>query len=1342
MKIPFISLIVSVFFGALCCAEPTSADKLLFEPVSANGNNINSRIYTLVQGPYGFMWLGTDYGLLRYDGYRTIRVESRDSENSKMLGTAGTQALSLGSDSSLWIGTDMGVFNLCLKSWDIRRPERFHDHVVRALLYQNDSLIWIGTTQGLYKYNPISDESVFYNHINSELSQNIVLALYLDKSGNLWVGTEDKLNILYSGKEVFESFDLKGSYKPDIKHNLVLDIQPYSDGNDSILFIGTETGLILFNRFTNEFRPFNTTTNDLTNDVVKTIYARNREEIYFGTDLGFNMLNPVTGSVEKYYHNPFNLYSIINNQIWDILPDQNGNLWLATYNGISRLNLSSELFMYFPVFFGEEDDPVGTRVTDVLYDMNDKLWIATSNGLLSSEDMNSGKQTFIKVLDNLPLSINNINTITIDKRNRIWIGSVAGINIWDPAAKKIFIPPVDDGEGTRVSSNYISAIIQGYNGYFWICTWGGGLYKADARIGSMEEIEINYVADLNGHIVKGKDHLWALEGNSLFSFSFNTEKVEEISGISRLTGNSVLSAICYSEEKCLWIGSGNQLFRYDIALDSLGIVPMPIDEDFIVTGIIEDEDGIIWGNSNNTIFRFDPLKEEFNYFHIPGRIPLNKLIVSPFRKTAEGDILVCGFDGFLKFNPREIYKSQQERQVFITNVRVNGETVFPGKEVDGKVILNSTIANTGKLVLSYKSRNIKFEYSSFPYGDMGQEQYACMLRGFEPDWRVNEPGSNSIDYINLPPGKYTFRVKSLSGNTGILPTSLDIRIRLPFWASPPLFATYVILLVMIIGVIVFQYRNRLKYKAEMNLIRFEKEQAELRNSSKIRFYINISHELLTSISLIIDPVRNILSRKEIRDDTRKTLKLIERNAHFLKVYIDQLLNFRKIEIGQGREQFSDKLELIAFSRGIVESFRGKAISKGVRLKFKAKVKEVQIEMDEEKLYSIIQNLLSNAIKFTPADGSVVLTIKPGPGQKIIIEVRDSGIGITEEDQQKVFDRFYQVSNGVVPKRGMGIGLTIVRDFVETMNGSIDLQSEFGVGTTQRITLPSGSEIVMQEEEETYVKEYVNKEAIRKARDASSHQVGNATGLPVVLLVEENSDLYEYILSSLGKRYCVIWAPNGGEALSIIKESIPAIIISEIQLPDMDGISLAQQIRNKIKTSRIPIIFLSSKIEIESQIKAIEAGADLFLAKPFEIEVLEANIANLISGREKTEQFINRRLLLNAQQVEVDSRDDILLKEVVEYIHKNMTRSRISADDISYVIGISHSNLYRKIKSLTDQSLNEFIRFIRLQRAEQLLVSGKFSVSEVMFQVGFTNHSYFSKCFKNLYSETPKNYMKK
>ncbi|MCK4991610.1 MAG: response regulator, partial [Bacteroidales bacterium] len=602
-----------------------------------------------------------------------------------------------------------------------------------------------------------------------------------------------------------------------------------------------------------------------------------------------------------------------------------------------------------------------------------------------------------------------------------------------------------------------------------------------------------------------------------------------------------------------------------------------------------------------------------------------------------------------------------------------------------------------------------------------------------------EPGSNTAKYVNLPPGKYVFRVKSYSGGPTDNVTMLDIRIKLPLWASPLLLGSYILLLLFIILVIVYQYRNRMKYRAQVNLIQIEKEQNERLNASKIKFFVNISHELLTSIGLVIDPVKNLLSHKEIEGNFRNTLKLIERNAHFLKVYVDQLLNFRKIELGHEVRRFDDRLELISFCKEVVAFFKGKAISKGVTLKLKAEIREVIIDTDEEKLYSILQNLLSNAIKFTPRGGSVGLAVKNISEHEVLIEVKDKGIGIPVHEHQKIFERFYQVTNEDSVPRGSGIGLTIVKDFVEILNGRIELESKVGEGTVIRVILPVQKLIAVKQKDQVYVKEIVTKDTIRQVHESAFKALNVSSELPIVLIVDENRDLYDYIRASLKTKFSIIWVPNGNDALEIISKNIPTIIISEIQLPDIDGISFCRKIRKDVRTSRVPFIFLTARTETEHQLEAIEAGVDVFLAKPIEIEVLEANISNLISRMQRTEEFINRRLLLNAQQVEVDSSDDRLLKEVVEYIYKNMTNSRITADEISHALGISHSNLYRKIKSITGQSLSEFIRFVRLQKAEQLLSKGKHSVSEIMFQVGFTNHSYFSKCFKKLYNVSPKNY---
>ena len=1323
-------LIVLVIWNAAYVRASSGPGSLLFETVTANNANITSQVYTTLQDPRGFIWLGTDAGLMRYDGYSSIRLKLPDPDHSLILATSTVEILALQNNNSLWIGSSQGLISLDLNTWETLRPRIFQNLNIRALLIQNDTCIWVGTNQGLYKYNPENEQAIYFSQTNSGLSQNMIRALYLDQSGNLWVGTADKLNVLQSGTRRFQSFDLKGEYKADINHNLILDIQSLQEGTDSILFVGTETGLCLFNRFRNTVQTYNETNCELSNEVVKTIYIKNPSEIYFGTDLGFNKMNLENDQIESYYHNPFNQYSITNNQIWKITPDSRGDLWLATSNGISRLKSTTDLFSYFPVYFHASGEPSGTRVSDVSYDSKGSCWVGTTNGLVRLSEQSEAIEEYMTSVDRRALSIGNINAISIDQKNRIWIGSVAGINIWDPAKHSVYIPPMDNGSGFRTASNYISSIVPGYDNFYWIGTWGGGLYKAWSSAAQLEDIQISYVADFNGYVVAGKDYLYALNGNTISTFNINTEKVESITSLKQQIGNTNFASICTSADENLWLGAKNLLLKYSVTEDSIEIIQLPVHEDFIVTGIVEDNLGMVWGCDHNTIFRFDPDSRAFNFFPLSKNIPLKKLIPFPFRKTAQGEILVCGYNGFIKFNPQDPEFANRSSHVMITALNINGIPQTPAT------------FNDPDLELAFENRNIELEFSSFLYARIEKERYTYMLSGYDEDWLTTKAGSNRVAYNHLPPGSYIFNIKSASGDPQSEVSSIRIKVLRPFWTQPLLLVAYTLLILTIIGFIIYQYMSIRKEKRYAELIQAEKEKNELIDNSKTRFFVNVSHELLNSIGLITYPLKKLLSDKEIKDQIKKPLLLIEKNTYFLKAYVDQLLNFRTIELGHTLVRNEGTVELITFCKQVVKLFRNKAISKGVSLKFKSEIKDLKIDMDEDKLHAILQNLLSNAITFTPSGGQVVLALRHVSSEEVIIEVKDNGIGIPETDQEKVFERFYQVSYDHISNRGMGIGLTIVKDFVEVLNGRIDLKSHVGEGCSVKVTLPSHYEETQKLEEGSMIREYVTRDAIEKARKSTHPHLNGSNGLPAILIVDEDNELFEHIQLLFINKYRINWASSGEEALRFLNESVPNFILSEIQLPGMDGISFCRQVRKKANTSRIPFIFLTTNTDTEDQLKAIQAGVDVFLTKPCDFNVLEANLANLNRRIEKTEEFISRRLILNAPVEKIGSKDDKLLKEVVDYIHKNLTNSQLTAKEISYSLGISHSNLYRRIKLMTGLSLNEFVRHVRLQNAERLLAGGKLSVSEVMFEVGFTNHSYFSKCFKKQYNTTPKNYAKR
>ncbi|MBN1950176.1 MAG: hypothetical protein JW801_03180, partial [Bacteroidales bacterium] len=639
-------LFCSVFQVAGFSQELTFRGGLLFDAVHANGVGLNQRIYEIEKDQFGFMWFGTDYGLLRYDGYRTLRINPDGNASSNIINTIGIESLAIASDTSLWIGTSRGLFNLNLKTYTLNSPKRFQNVNVRSLLYENDSILWLGTSEGLYRFNFKTGQRKYYNAINTKLSQNVVRALYLDNSGNLWVGTENKLNVLFKGEENFEAFDLKAGYKQHIRNNLILDITPRSPGNDTILFIGTETGLCVFNRGTLQFSLYNSENTGLTNEVIKSVRTQNGREVFLGTDLGFFILDLQEGSVDKYYHDPFNQFSIINNEVWNIFADGQGIIWLATSNGISRINQNNGMFSYIPVFMEENGNTIGTGVADVCLHSDNSYLIGTGNGLFRSHHARTPREYYVPALRNTQLSIGNINVLFNDTLGRIWLGTVAGLNIWDTRQDKVFIPPIIGVGNSRVSSNYISSIQKGYGDDLWIGTWGGGLYRTDCSTFPTGDISLQFVADLNGQLALGKNQIWALFENELSQYSFNTGKVEKVQIPPKLKAGLRLSSISFSDNEIVWLGSVNELVKYYVEKDSFAVIPMSLENELIITGLMKDSEGILWGSSNNTLFRYDPDRNQFSYFPQSGSNPLMKFILSPFRRISDDEIIVCGYDGF------------------------------------------------------------------------------------------------------------------------------------------------------------------------------------------------------------------------------------------------------------------------------------------------------------------------------------------------------------------------------------------------------------------------------------------------------------------------------------------------------------------------------------------------------------------------------------------------------------------------------------------------------------------------------------------------------------------------
>jgi signal transduction histidine kinase/DNA-binding response OmpR family regulator len=654
------------------------------------------------------------------------------------------------------------------------------------------------------------------------------------------------------------------------------------------------------------------------------------------------------------------------------------------------------------------------------------------------------------------------------------------------------------------------------------------------------------------------------------------------------------------------------------------------------------------------------------------------------------------------------------------------------------------VAFTETLTLDYSQRSVAFGFASLHYWQPDINVFAYKLEGVDRDWKYVSGSKNYAVYSNLSPGTYKMRIRG-SNNYGLWSreeASMTITVKPPLFLSPPFIVLYS-LLAIVATIIVFRiYAIRLKLKNEIKIARIEKEHAEEIIQAKQEFFTSISHELRTPISLIIPPIQQIIKRGNLDEENRSLITLAEKNSQRLLRLINQILDFRKLE----HENQSLKLswfDLVAFARELYTLFTDKAARNEITFNFDPKVVSCDIWADREKIEIIIFNLLSNAFKFTPKKGVIDFSIEvddsvAGNGN-VIVSVSDSGIGIAQEEQARIFEQFYQSTESRKYENGSGIGLTLVSAYTKLHKGRIKLRSEKGQGSTFSILLPLGNDHFPVDKSH----EGSEVDVVATGKQTTGYEFNLRSGKPLVLLVEDNADMIDFIVVSLREKYNFITAENGEDALHKVHNVMPEIVISDIMMPVMDGLQFCRKIKQDNKTSHIPIILLTAKGLTTQKIEGIRTGADIYMTKPFEIELLEAHIDHLLERQNELALYFKHELITQpVTDNGKENEDEKFLKKVMNTIEVNISNSDFSVELLSEEMGMSSTHLYRKLKSLTDLSANEIIKRYRIKKASILLRNKQGNISEIMYDVGFSNLSYFSKCFKAEFGLTPKEYQQR
>lgn len=1328
----FLTLIAALLFPA----DGRAGSLPLFFTNLTIENGLSSNVTnSIVQDDYGFVWIGTQEGLCRYDGYKMTSFQNNNTPQS--ISSNNISSL-LNDGDHLWVGTWNGLCKINVRTFQVTRVNTGSSKVIRALLKDHNGNIWIGTSNGLLVYSKTRDEFLFYNTQNSSLTHNTIRCFYEADNGDVWVGTYDGINRYCNNN--FTGYNLKGDYKPMLENNLICSILPFNDVNDSLLWVGTETGLALFNSTDGTFQLFNASNTALSNEVIKCIYRQNDSLLWLGTDFGLNLFNAKTEGVTTYYHDPLISNTIANNVVWEIYEDQQERLWLITSGGVSMVDNSRQYHKMQEEYYSFGNPRIGNQIKDLLVDRDGNIWMATIHGVIKKDAFTGRRQSFSTTSPaNRKILLDNVYALEEDQQGRIWMGTAGGINIWDPIGEQMY--SVTSNKNNGLISNYISGFAKQSDGTIWVSAWEGGLFKVVGDYKKPQAMKFVLIdRDGDGRFITTGLGVYYGSRNTFWRINDATLEKQPIATVGKALGNRDITAMMAGEDSDIWIGSENLLLKYNERNDSVEQFEINIGRPQKFINLSKDQLGHVWATSRNTIVRIDVPKHAYYTVPVNKNLPLKGFYNYCNAVMPDGRILFGGDNGYVELDPQMMIVSDEGPEVKVCGIFVNNQSVMP---IDSSGILKQDIAFTSMLNLRYNQNSLTFEFSTLDYLFPTESQFRYRLSPHQEKWLYTSGIKNFAVFSNLKPGNYQFEVEG-TNHLGVWSqgTTLSIHISPSIWLSKGFIALYFVVILLLTYFIFRVYTYRQRLRNELEIVRLENQHKELMYQAKIQFFTNISHEFRTPLSLILPPIRELLKNPMPDAAFEKMLRLASRNAQRLYKLVNQLLDFRKIE-SSGLELFRAKVNVVDFCREVFASFDDMAARHEIAYSFTSSQPEILADIDAEKVETIVFNLLSNAFKYSPYGGNIevrVEAIQPPYGEAFFtITVKDSGIGIAPAEQPFVFEQFYQTIESKSLKVGSGIGLTLAMEYARLHLGTITLESEPGKGSAFTLKLP-----------------WVNNpecELFRSAPTAETFKsrvcqaVTQTDVLPSarrLLIIDDNDDILDFMEMNLKNSYQIYSAKNGQEGMALFEKVRPHLVISDIMMPVMDGFEVCAAIKGNRLTAPIPVILLTAKSLETQKAEGMERGADMYITKPFDIEYLKASIGSIFRRDDQLKGFLKQEMMLNpgSQDDNVPSTDDLFVQKVMTIIGNNLSNPSLSVEMIASGIGMSSTHLYRKLKEITGHSTKEIILNYRMQKAARLIEHKEGNITEIMYAVGFSSLSSFSKSFKTRFGVSPSDYKMK
>ena len=1091
------------------------------------------------------------------------------------------------------------------------------------------------------------------------------------------------------------------------------------EDSEGTFWIGTETaGLSVFNRQAGEFNWYQQNSNDpksLNDNTILSICEDRTGVLWFGTwNGGANKYSKIEKKFTTIGHNPDNPNSLSGNSIFSIYEDHLGDLWIGTdIIGLNRINEETNKVTRYLNQPDVHNSISSNGISSICEDSSGNLWIGTNDNGLNRFDRTTNKFIHFKNIPGDPASIskNEISQIYLDSKGDLWIGvQIGGLDKLVKGSNRFIHYKPDPENPKSIFQHTIFAINEDQFGNLWVGSNGGGLSMLDKN----KEEFINFKND---------------PGNS-YSLSHNA-----------------VSVIHRDKNSTLWIGTnGGGLNKFNLADKTFKRFRekdgLPND---MICGILEDDIGNLWISTYKGISRFNTRTEKFRNFGVEDGLQGNEFNNWAFCKRKNGTMYFGGTNGISFFHPDSLEYNLVTPPVVITDFQLLHKPVQVGYDANwGRTILSSSITETKQLDLKYDDNIISFEFSALDFHNPEKNLYAYILEGFEKNWTSTNADRRFVTYTNLESGEYTLRVKG-SNNDGFwneAGTSLKIIIHPPWWATWWSYMLYGFVFIIVFVSSTRIYLNRHRLRTQLTLEQEHAKKLEEVDKLKSNFYANISHEFRTPLMLILGPVEKLAS-KLVDDESKKQTGLIKGNAKRLLNLINQLLDLSRLEAKKLKLNASPG-NIVQYIKGLVREFDQIAEQRDISLKLLVERETIDAYFDKEKMERIITNVMSNAIKFTPQGGRITVKLTETSNDEVEITVRDSGVGIPKSELAKIFDRFYQVDGSHTRDfEGTGIGLALTKELVELHKGQIIIDSIEGHWTEVKIYFPLGRDHLTDDEisesSECELHKFDGVEDFAMYDSATEEiEDENLIDKTIVLIVEDNPDVRDYIKDDLKDIYHVEEAANGEQGLRKAKKCIPDLIVSDVMMPKKDGYEMTRELRQDEKTSHIPIILLTAKSDRDSKLEGLGLGADDYLTKPFDTQELLARIKNLIENRKLLQEKFGAgtEVLHKPEKEKLNYLDQQFLDRVMMVIDQHIAEEEFSIEEFGKDVGMSRSQMHRKLKALTGKSTSLYLRTVRLAKAKQMIENRIGTISEISYQVGFSSPAYFSRCFKEEFGFTP------